>query len=178
MLKKIGIISLLLILFLPVFGFTQTKDEWLPIKFFIGEWRGTGEGEPGKGTYQRSYKFILNGKFIEIRNQSVYPKQPQNPKGEVHQDIGYISFDKMRKTFVLRQFHLEGFVNQYKLESVSDDGKKLVFVSESIENIPNGWRAKETYLLTGKDEITEIFELAAPNEDFKVYSKAVLRRKK
>ena len=37
---------------------------------------------------------------------------------------------------MLRQFHIEGFVNQYKLESISADGKTIVFISEAIENIP------------------------------------------
>lgn len=40
-----------------------------------------------------------------------------------------MSFDKARKKFVLRQFHGEGFVNQYVMTSSSDDGKTIVFTS-------------------------------------------------
>ena len=68
----------------------------------------------------------------------------KNPKGETHQDIGFFSYDRGRKQFVLRQFHVEGFVNQFKGD-ISEDGKLIVFTSESIENIPAGFRAKETY---------------------------------
>lgn len=57
---------------------------------------------------------------------------------------------------------MEGFVNQYTLESVSPDGKTLVFVSESIENIPAGFRARETYQWKGENEFAEVFELAEP----------------
>jgi hypothetical protein len=46
---------------------------------------------------------------------------------------------------MLRQFHAEGFVNQHTLESMSADKKTLVFITESIENIPAGFKAKETY---------------------------------
>jgi hypothetical protein len=49
-----------------------------------------------------------------------------------------MSFDKGRKNFVFRQFHIEGFVNQYVMTSSSADGKTIVFTSESIENIPAG----------------------------------------
>ena len=69
-------------------------------------------------------------------------------------------------------------MNQYKLDSISRDGKTIVFVSEAIENIPSGWRAKETYMFSGENEFTETFELAEPNKGFELYSKAVLKRKK
>ena len=76
----------------------------------------------------------------------------------MHEDHGFVSYDRIRKTFVLRQFQIEGFVNQFRIESISPDGKIIVFMSESIENIPAGWRAKETYQIQSKDEFVEIFE--------------------
>jgi hypothetical protein len=167
--------------FLPSIAFAQlTKQDsiWLPFKSFVGKWVGDSEGQPGKGKYDRSYEVVMNKKFIEVRNKSSYPPSQQNPKGEVHEDHGFISYDKMRKTFVMRQFHIEGFVNQYKLESVSADKKTIVFVSESIENIPVGFRARETYQIVNDNEFTELFELAEPGADFQVYSKAVLKRVK
>ena len=62
---------------------------------------------------QREYTRILNSRFIRVQNKSVYPPQEKNPKGETHEDFGVFSFDKSRKVAVLRQFHVEGFVNQY-----------------------------------------------------------------
>lgn len=63
------------------------------------------------------------------------------------------------------------------MDSISPDQKTIVFVSERIENIPDGWRAKETYNLNGMNEFTETFELAEPGKAFDVYSKAILKRK-
>jgi hypothetical protein len=162
----------LLLLIVPA---SAQADIWKPFQSFVGEWRGVGGGLPGTGDYERSYKMIFDGKFIEIRNRSTYPKQEKNLKGEVHEDVGYISYDKARKTFILRQFHKEGFVNQYKLESISPDGKRMVFISESIENIPAGFRAKETYEI-GANEFTETFEIAEPNKDFQVYTKTAFKK--
>ena len=52
----------------------------------------------------------------------------------------------------------------------------LIFVSEAIENIPSGFRARETYTLIGPDEFEEVFELAEPGKDFALYSRATLKR--
>src|SRR6478736_6783141 len=170
---------LFIILLSPLLVNAQLSKQdsvWLPFKSMIGNWTGTSEGQPGKGTYERSYQIVLNKKFIEVKNKSTYPPSKDNPKGEVHEDRGYISYDKGRKTFVLRQFHTEGFVNQYKIESISPDKKTIVFMSESIENIPVGFRAKESYQIINDSEFVETFELAEPGKDFEMYSKAVLKK--
>lgn len=151
-----------------------SQSVWEPLKFLEGSWQGTGKGKPGISSVERTYEFVLNGKFLSARNKSVYAPQPANPKGETHEDRGMISFDRARKRFIFRQFHVEGFVNTY----VSDEGKPMVFVSEAIENIPPGWRARETYTVINADEFTETFELAEPGKDFEVYSEARLKRRK
>jgi hypothetical protein len=109
------------LLLCPILSNAQMSKQdslWLPFKVFIGKWSGDSEGQPGKGKYERSYEIVLNKKFIEVKNKSTYPPSQNNPKGEVHEGHGFISYDKSRKTFVLRQFHIEGFVNQYKIESI------------------------------------------------------------
>lgn len=170
---------LYLFLVLPNIAFSQSlkKDSvWLPFKEFIGEWKGNGTGVDGDGTYDRSYTLIMNKNYIEVKNKTTYGPTKDNPKGYQHEDIGYISYDKQQKTFVFRQFHIEGFVNEYKLESISADKKTLVFISESIENIPAGWRARETYIISD-DGIAEEFDLAEPGKEFEKYTRAQLVRK-
>lgn len=173
------IVTLLLIV--PQLCFAQlTKQDslWLPFKHFIGSWSGTGEGVDGKGTYERSYQFALNKKYIQMKNKTVYAPTKENPKGYVHEDFGVISYDKTRKAFIFRQFHIEGFVNQYVLESISPDGKTIVFVTESIENIPKGYRCRETYTLNDANEISEAFEMAEPGKEFEPYTKASFKKSK
>ena len=170
---------LLFTLILPFFATAQlTKKDslWLPLSGLIGDWKGSGEGVDGAGTYERSYKFTLNKNYIEIKNKTTYPANEKTKTGYLHEDIGYISYDKMRKTFIFRQFHIEGFINQYRLESISSDKKTLTFVSESIENIPTGWRAKEV-LMISNNELTEVFYLAEPGKEYEQYTKANLVRK-
>jgi len=164
---------------LPYIAFSQLskKDSlWLPFKDFIGEWKGTGTGVDGEGSYDRSYRLILNKNYLEVKNRTTYAPSKENPNGYNHEDIGYISYDKHRKTFVFRQFQIEGFVNEYRLESISSDHKTLVFVSESIENIPAGWRARETYIIEDQG-ITEEFDLAEPGKEYQKYTRAFLVKK-
>ncbi|MEK7254389.1 MAG: hypothetical protein AAB316_06575, partial [Bacteroidota bacterium] len=58
----------------------QQQDLWSPFNFFAGKWEGTGNGQPGVSTVEREYQFVLNGKFLQARNKSVYKPQEQNPK--------------------------------------------------------------------------------------------------
>jgi hypothetical protein len=169
-----------LILAVPYLAFSQSPKQdstWLPFKPFIGTWKGTGSGPDGNGTYERTYQFVLNGKYIQMNNKTVYAPTKENPKGYRHEDFGVISYDKTRKLFVFRQFHIEGFVNQYVLDRISTDGKTIVFVTESIENIPKGWRGRETYTI-GDNEIKEVFDLAEPGKDFSQYTTATFERVK
>ena len=140
----------------------------------VGRWTGTTEGEPGTGTVERDYERVLGDTFIRVQNRSTYPPQPKNPKGEVHQDVGFFSHDRARKAIVFRQFHREGFVNQYVVDPASTPAR-IVMTTEAIENIPPGWRARETYVIEA-DRLEETFELAAPGKGFEVYSKNRLTR--
>ena len=157
---------------------TQQPDVWEPLKYFVGSWEGLAKGQPGNGKVEREYQFVLNGKYLQAKNKSTYPPQEKNPKGEIHEDWGLFSYDRSRKQFVLRQFHVEGFVNQYALDHAASNGKTLVFVTESIENIPAGWRARESYRILNNDEFVEVFELAAPGKEFEVYAENRFKRKK
>jgi len=154
------------------------SDPFEPIAFMIGRWESSSEGQPGKATVRREYSRVLNSRFVRVRNRSEYPVQDKNPKGEIHEDEGFFSFDRARKRLVLRQFHVEGFVNQYVHDLESSSPQKIVFTSESIENIPSGFRARETYVGHGPDEFEEIFELAEPGKPFELYSRARLKRVK
>jgi hypothetical protein len=136
----------------------------------------SSDGQAGRGSVSRVHEPILKGRYIHERNRSDYPAQPANPKGEVHEHWSFLSYDKIRQNVVLRQFHVEGFVNTYRLLPRNGTAKGLVFESDQIDNLPADWKARETYEQMSQDEFTETFELAPPGKPFEVYGKARLTR--
>lgn len=151
-------------------------DRFAPLRRFIGEWAGTASGEGGDGTVTRTYRLVMDGRFIHETNTSRYPPQEKNKTGEVHEHWGVFSYDKSRKLIVLRQFHVEGFVNTYRQATESEQAESLVFDSESFENFSNAWKARETYKFLTADEFVETFELAPPGKPYQVYSRNQLKR--
>ena len=173
MIRRVLIVFLFLPLWVPAQSVPQ-GDVWHHFKYFLGTWKGTGKGEPGVSILERDYQLVLNNKFIRVKHKSSYQPQARNPKGETHEDWGYFSYDRSRKAHVLRQFHVEGFVTQYYSTSV--DAKTLVFVSENLENLPAGFKARETYKILNENEFMEVFELAPPGKEFSVYSENHFKR--
>jgi hypothetical protein len=155
---------------------TEAADMWGPFRFFFGEWGGNGEGEPGISRSDRDYSLVLHDRFIQIRNRAVYEPQEKNPEGEVHEDLGLLSFDKRRGMHVLREFHVEGFVNQYLIDTTEVGKARIVMTSEAIENIAPGWRARTTYEILSDDEFREEFDLAGPGKDWERYSATNFKR--
>jgi len=153
-------------------------DPWKPVRVLLGKWEGASTGQSGAGKTEREYKFTLNNRFIHVSSRSVYPPQEKNAKGETHEEVGFISFDKAAKKLIIRQFHVEGFVNQYVMERSSEGGQIFSFVTFAIENITPGWRARETYRIISDDEFIETFALAEPGKDFVTYTETRFRRKK
>ena len=147
-------------------------DPWANLRVLEGKWEGPTTGKPGKGITSREYRFEMNGKFLSERNKVVWEK------AALHEDFSYLSYDTRLKKIVWRQFHSEGFVHEYTLDSVSADGKSLEFSSVRIENIPSGFQAKESYRMLSADEIESTFWLAEPGKDFEVYTETRLKRVK
>jgi hypothetical protein len=157
---------------------SNQPDPLKPLRLFIGKWEGDSQGQPGVGKMDREYAFVLKNRFLQVSNKAVYAPQEKNPKGETHEDLGFFGYDRALKKLTFRQFHVEGFVVQYSLESISEDGRTLVFRSTAIENISPGWVASETYRFLGNDEFIETFALAGPGKELETYSETRFRRKR
>ncbi len=126
---------------------------------------------------EREYSGLFGDRFIQVRNRSTCAPQEKNPKGEIHETWECSASTTRAKRVVFRQFHTEGFVNQYILDADAKP-ERLVFTTEAIENIALGWRARETYVLVDRVEFEEVFEFAAPGKEFEPYSRARFRRVK
>jgi hypothetical protein len=167
---------ILLLFLLIAFNAAGQADPWAPLRVFDGRWEGSVTGKPGKQLSSREYHFVSDGTFLWQHDHSVYEATSPDATPKVREDFGYFSYDKFLKKIVWRQFHSEGFVNEYRFESVSADGKSFEFVTVRIENLPPGWRAKKSYRVISADEIEETFSLAPPDKEFDTYTAAQLKR--
>jgi hypothetical protein len=153
-------------------------DKWENFRYFLGDWTGAGIGKPGVSSTKRSYALTLSDQFIEIRHRSTYEPQEANPEGEIHEELGLISFDQGRSLYVFREFHTEGYVNQYVLEQVREDSSSLTFVTERIENMAPGWRARTTLEILSDEAFREVFDLAGPGRAWDCYITTEFQRLK
>ena len=123
-------------------------DIWQPLRYFEGNWTGTGRGEPGTATVKRDYSFMLSGRYLQVRSESKWEPTEKNPEGEVHTEMGMFSYDKARKLFVLRVFHVESFVNQYVQDTQPPKGLICVLCLKLSKIFPPvGAPAKATVFL-------------------------------
>ncbi|MGD9899806.1 MAG: hypothetical protein AB7T22_11845 [Calditrichaceae bacterium] len=149
-----------------------------PFEFLLGEWTGNGSGFGNEtSTIQSEFKIVMNGKYLQVTNESRFEPTDKNPDGEHHIDQGLISYDNAREKFIYRQFNVEGFVNQYVLiDSVSNDSL-LVFETEVIENFIPGGQARWTIRKTGENAIETVFDLSFPGKEFACYGTNSLTKK-
>jgi hypothetical protein len=138
---------------------TPLDDRLSAISWLVGDWTGIGQGQPGTSASSRHNEPIHNAHFIRVEGRSVYPRQEGNPSGEVHTSTDIWSFDRRRNLLVMRQFDSLGFVSTYVQDREASTNGRLVLVSEHLENVPAGWRARYTYEHTGADDYHELFEL-------------------
>ncbi len=70
MLVKTIIVALLLFPGLLVAQSKVPQDVWEPFKYFVGNWEGTGNGQPGVSKTQREYRFVLNTSFFRYKTRA------------------------------------------------------------------------------------------------------------
>jgi hypothetical protein len=172
---------LLIVLAIPCLLLAQSEkeeDTWAPLRALVGTWEGTGGGGSATSQVTAEYRFVLGESYLELRHKAIFPPQEGKPEGEIHEDFGIISYDRSRKKFVFRQFHVEGFVNRYTLDSLSEDGNFFLFNAEEIENAPPGTQAQFILEISGENALRTSFNVAFPERELQCYSRNILDRKK
>jgi hypothetical protein len=148
------------------------------LQWLIGDWKGTGEGDPGTSSSERHIASFLDGKYLRVDGRSVYEKQPKNPEGDIHGELGLWSYDRSRQTLVLREFDTLGFVSTYVLDAAASKPDHWVLVAESLVNVPQGWKARYLYTRVSSEEYQEVLELDPDGKGFKPYVTNRFRRVK
>jgi len=161
----------LICLLAPAFLVAQSENSLNSFAFLIGNWQGVEAGLSGDGIGFRTYTWELNKNYIMVKNASHFPKSDKKPRGEVHRDIGILSFNSNDSSIILREFHVEGFTNIYVLNKQESTDSNFTFVTREIENNPGNWLARLTINVISDKEFLEIFEIARDGKIFKQWLK-------
>ena len=159
-------------------SFGQNKP-FEKINFVIGSWSGEGSGFGNdKSKINSEFKFVMDGKYIEVINDSKFEPTESKPEGEHHIDKGFISYDKIRDKIIFRQFNIEGYINQYVLNDSLSSDNMLVFETEEIENFMPGGKARWTITKINENKIETTFDVKFPNKDYSCFGKNIIERDK
>lgn len=150
-----------------------SDDPWQRLRPLLGSWEGTGAGFSGKSEVSHEWQFVLGGKFLRLRTRSV--AIGDDGTEEVHEDVGYVSLDTGRGTFVFRQFLSEGYVNTFDVTVRAGEMRGVDFAYRDGEST-GGVRARMRLNFTGDDEYDMVLDLAFPGKEFAACQENRMRR--
>jgi hypothetical protein len=143
-------------------------QDWGPVAFLIGHWKGDGGGDPGLGRGAFSFVSDLQGKVLVRRNFAEYPAANGKPAFR-HDDLMIVYRDG--KQLKADYYDNEEHVIHYTVRASPAGG--AVFESDAAQPGP---RFRMTYIPNGAVAITIKFEIAPPGKDFATYIEARARR--
>jgi ABC-type glycerol-3-phosphate transport system substrate-binding protein len=149
-------------------------DRWGRVRFLLGTWAGEASGDSGKGTVKRTYALAPDGEFIHEQSTSRFEASAPGRKREIRHHVGSITYDKERKTFMLRQ--APG--NIYALNTDKSMANYLIFDSVPFENRDDNPAARASYEVISPDEFVETLELAEPGKELVERGRIHFKRKK
>ncbi|HCW07863.1 MAG TPA: hypothetical protein DGG95_10930 [Cytophagales bacterium] len=134
-------------------------DKW---QWLVGEWKGEGDGEPGKGKGSFTFLPELDKKIILRKNHSEYPATKDKPK-IIHDDLMIVYPDASGSSVAI-YFDNEGHVINYK---VLHADSTVVMQSDKQNSSPV---FKLTYRLLKDKSINVKFEISRDGENFTTYT--------
>lgn len=173
MVKRKALSLAAILLFSGALAFSQNdKPNWDAWKMVIGDWTGTGSGNPGDGSGGFSFKPDLQGSVLVRKSHSEYPASQGRP-ATVHDDLMVVYAEQGQTHAVY--FDNEGHLIHYT-PSFSPDGRTLTLVSDGASNTPT---FRLTYVSTESGVLKINFEIAPPGTStFKSYVAGVVHRTK
>ena len=173
---KIGTLVLAAMLFaLPAAAQDQVvdNDPWAMVRGLEGNWEGVGKGFGQTSHLTHKWQFVLDGNFLRLETRSVDIKATD--ESEAHEDVGYVSWSESEGILRFRQFLSEGFVNTFRLESVTSPQAGLNFEPEGTEGTET-MSVRMTIRFQDAESYEMILELGTKGEELKPCQTMRLRK--
>jgi hypothetical protein len=151
----------------------EVEDPWAMVRVLEGVWEGEGVGFGQTSKVTHTWEFVLDGKFLRLRTKSV--SAAADGEGEVHEDVGYVSWSKGEGVLRFRQFLSEGFVNTFVLSSVAPPESGFNFEPESTEGMA-GFSVGMTLRFKSADTYEMVLEMGKKGTDLQACQTMSLRK--
>jgi hypothetical protein len=175
--KRSGFLMILALLaFGPVPSPAQAPkpaDPWARLNFLVGDWEGVGTGAPGEAVGGTGFTFGLDKHVLVRKNWAKYPPKAGEKAGLSHEDLMIIYPASDGASFRAIYFDNEGHVIHYAV-SFPQSPHSAVFETDSAGQGP---RFRMTYALKADGGLENVFWIAPPAGEFKVYVQGSLRKK-
>lgn len=140
----------------------QQQSNWSKWNWLMGNWKGEGNGEPGKGSGIFSLQPDLNEQILVRKAHSAYPAAAGKPE-IVHDDLMVIYKGQGGDPEKAIYFDNEGHTINY-LISLTE--KEIILLSEKIPGVPV---FRLTYTLIDPETINVKFEMSRDAINFMTY---------
>jgi hypothetical protein len=154
------------VIFAILIGVTNATQN--DLSFLIGDWTGSGSGEPGQGIGSFSFTPDLQQHILVRRAHSEYPATSNKP-AIIHDDLLVVYADQSKAIY----FDSEDHVIHY---DITTDSKSVTFLS--TDPLPSPL-FRLTYLKTSSNQLIVKFEISPTGkiEDLKSYVTGTVIRK-
>ena len=149
---------------------TNPDVDWKPLAWLIGDWIGSGSGEPGQSSGNFSFQPDLQNKVLIRRSFAAYPATGEKPAYR-HDDLMVVYPEG--KGLQAVYFDSEGHMIRYAVEAAAD-GNTVTFVSDAPAAAPH---FRLTYHKTGDTTLSGKFEVAPPGKPFTTYLEWTAQKK-
>lgn len=142
----------------------QSVNQWEKWNHLLGEWVGTGGGQPGQNDGTFTFRTDLDGNILVRKNHTVFPATA-NSQASVHDDLLIVYPVAKGGQQEAIYFDNEGHTIKYK---VSFNDNSVVLTSDVNSNGP---RFRLSYIPIDSTTVNITFEMASPQtpEEFKMY---------
>jgi hypothetical protein len=166
-----SILTLALLASLAVGAHAATPDPWARLRFLLGEWSGTGTGEPGLGSGAATFALELDGKILVRRSRADYPATA-TAAAIAHRDLLIVYPGASDSLLSAIYFDNEGHVIQYRVLAPAPGGR-AIFDSDGPASGP---RFRLTCDSTPDGGLEVGFATAPPGGELKGHVGGVLHR--
>ena len=165
------VLSLVLLAALPARGHGDALDPWARWRFLLGEWQGTGAGDPGSGTGGSTFALELDGHILVRRNHAEYPATASRPASS-HQDLLIVYPGASDSLFRAVYFDNEGHMIEYRALVPATGGRAVL----DSEGPGSGPRFRLLYAARADGGLDVEFDIAPPGGELSRYVSGALQR--